>query len=470
MFTISTTERVSTCQGISRRSLLQVGGLALGGLSLSGLLAGRAVAAQSRSYVRNKSVVFLFLQGGPSHIELFDPKMTAPVEIRSITGEVKTKLPGVTFGGTFPKLAAMANRLSVVRSFASGNTNHQDLLKVASGGNAMKAPMGAVYSRLAGTNHPRSGMPTNVFVPPEAAQPGLKLGSNFETKALPQLKSSGSLGAAFAAFDPSSGGELKENLQLRLPRGQFEDRRKLLSQLDTFRRRVDASGTVGRMNTYQQQAYELILRGVAGAFDLAKEDARTLDRYDSTKVFRQEEFQRYGDMKRCSNLLGRQLLMARRLCEAGCGFVTVSDSGWDMHSNGNSPKFLGGMYPLGSQVDFAVSAFLEDVRERGLSDDILLVISGEMGRTPRINKNGGRDHWGNLTPLLLAGGGLKMGQVIGASDRTAAKPATKTYTPAHLLSTVMHTLFDPGQLRITSGLPKDVAKLASDGEPITELF
>ena len=470
MFTISTTDRVSTCQGISRRSLLQVGGLAIGGLSLSGLLAGRAVAAQSRSYVRNKSVVFLYLQGGPSHIELFDPKMTAPVEIRSITGEVKTKLPGVTFGGTFPKLAAMANRLSVVRSFASGNTNHQDLLKVASGGNTMKAPMGAVYARLAGTNHPRSGMPTNVFVPPEAAQPGLKLGSNFETKALPQLKSSGSLGAAFAAFDPSSGGELQENLQLRLPREQFEDRRQLLSQLDTFRRRVDASGTVGRMNTYQQQAYELILRGVAGAFDLAKEDARTLARYDSTKVFRQETFQRYGDMKRCSNLLGRQMLMARRLCEAGCGFVTVSDSGWDMHSNGNSPKFLGGMYPLGSQVDFAVSAFLEDVRERGLSDDILLVISGEMGRTPRINKNGGRDHYGNLTPLLFAGGGLKMGQVIGASDRTAAKPATKTYTPAHLLTTVMHTLFDPGLVRITSGLPKDVASLVSDGEPITELF
>jgi len=364
----------------------------------------------------------------------------------------------------------MANRLSVVRSFASGNTNHQDLLKVASGGNAMKAPMGAVYARLAGTNHPRSGMPTNVFVPPEAAQPGLKLGSNFETKALPQLKSSGSLGAAFAAFDPSSGGELQENLQLRLPREQFEDRRQLLSQLDSFRRRVDASGTVGRMNTYQQQAYELILRGVAGAFDLAKEDARTLDRYDSTKVFRQETFQRYGDMKRCSNLLGRQMLMARRLCEAGCGFVTVSDSGWDMHSNGNSPKFLGGMYPLGSQVDFAVSAFLEDVRERGLSDDILLVISGEMGRTPRINKNGGRDHYGNLTPLLFAGGGLKMGQVIGASDRTAAKPATKTYTPAHLLTTVMHTLFDPGLVRITSGLPKDVASLVTDGEPITELF
>jgi len=214
----------------------------------------------------------------------------------------------------------------------------------------------------------------------------------------------------------------------------------------------------------------LILRGVAGAFDLAKADARTLARDDSTKVFRQEEFQRYCDMKRCSNLLGRQMLMARRLCEAGCGFVTVSDSGWDMHSNGNSPKFLGGMYPLGSQVDFAVSAFLEDVRERGLSDDILLVISGEMGRTPRINKNGGRDHYGNLTPLLLAGGGLKMGQVIGASDRTAAKPATKTYTPAHLLTTVMHTLFDPGQLRITAGLPKDVAKLVTDDEPIAELF
>ena len=130
-------------------------------------------------------------------------------------------------------------------------------------------------------------------------------------------------------------------------------------------------------------------------------------------------------MRRSSNLLGKQMLLARRLCEAGCGFVTVSDCGWDMHANGNSPKNMAGLPPLASQVDHAVAAFLEDVHERGLSDKILLVVTGEMGRTPRRNRDGGRDHYANLTTLALAGGGLKMGQVIGQSDRLAAHPSSR---------------------------------------------
>ena len=470
MLTVSTTHRTRTCDGVHRRSFLKAGALALGGLTLPQLLATQAAMAKDGGYVRKKSVVLLFLQGGPPHIEMFDPKMTAPVEIHSVTGEVKTNLPGITFGGTFPKLAGRADRLAIVRSFASGNANHQNLLSVAGGGNSFKASMGSIYARIAGTNHPRTGMPNNVFVCPEGAQPGLTLAKNFETKALPQLSTPGSLGAAYAAFDPSGGGELKQNLELRVSRGQFEDRRNLLAKLDTFKRRLDATRTLDRLDTFQQQAYELILRGVSKAFDLSKEDARTLKRYDTTQVFRQEEYQRWGDMRRCSNLLGKQMLLARRLCEAGCGFVTVSDSGWDMHSNSNSPKYLGGMYPLGHQVDFAVSAFLDDLHERGLSDDILLVISGEMGRTPKINKNGGRDHYADLTTLAFAGGGLKMGQVIGQSDRTAAKPATQKYTPRHLLATVMHTLFDVGQLRVDTGLPKEVINYISDHPPIPELF
>ena len=127
-------------------------------------------------------------------------------------------------------------------------------------------------------------------------------------------------------------------------------------------------------------------------------------------------------MRRSSNLLGKQMLLARRLVERGCGFVTVMDAGWDMHSNNNSPKGLAGMKWLGAQVDHAVAAFLEDVKQRGLSDKILLIVTGEMGRTPKLSKDGGRDHWGNLTPLLLAGGGLNMGQVIGQSDKQAGAP------------------------------------------------
>src|SRR5262249_6157673 len=148
---------------------------------------------------------------------------------------------------------------------------------------------------------------------------------------------------------------------------------------------------------YERQAYEVILRGVSEAFDLSREDPKTIERYDTSKLFRLEEVHKWGDMRRSSNLLGKQLLLARRLCEAGCGFVTVMDAGWDMHSNGNSPKNMAGLNWLGGQVDHAVSAFVEDVHERGLSDKILLVITGEMGRTPKLNKNGGRDHWPNLT-------------------------------------------------------------------------
>src|SRR5205807_5744083 len=137
----------------------------------------------------------------------------------------------------------------------------------------------------------------------------------------------------------------------------------------------------------------IITRGVTDAFDLGKEDPKVVERYDTSKLFKLEEPTRWYDMKRASNLLGKQLLLARRLCEAGCGFVTVSDCGWDMHANNNSPKNMTGLPPMTSQVDHAVATFIEDVRQRGLTDKILLVITGEMGRTPKLNKNGGRDHW-----------------------------------------------------------------------------
>src|SRR5690606_20491284 len=145
------------------------------------------------------------------------------------------------------------------------------------------------------------------------------------------------------------------------------------------------------------------------------------------------------DMRRASNLLGKQMLLARRLVEAGCGFVTVADGGGDMHGNRNSLPRLSGIVPLGLQVDHAVSAFIEDLRERGLSQKVLLVVTGEMGRTPRINNRGGRDHYGELTSLLFAGGGLKMGQIVGESDAHATRPATQPYRPKDLLATILHT-------------------------------
>jgi hypothetical protein len=464
MFTLS--RRFPAC---GRREFLRVGSLALGGLTLPGLLAAKARAADAGRLTTDKAVVLLFLQGGPSQIETFDPKMTAPEEVRSIFGEVQTALPGVTFGATFPKLAALAGRLAVVRSFASGNADHQNYVAVA-GGNPLKVPIGTLYARVAGSNDPRTGLPTNTLVTPEAVGPDVKLQQNFETQSLQKLvAASGGLGASYAFFDPSGGGELRKDLELNLPRDRFDDRRSLLKQLDTFRRRVESTHALDAVSAYEQRAYEVIVRGIGQAFDLSRESPRTLNRYDTSSLFRLDEVHKWGDMRRSSNLLGRQMLLARRLVEAGCGFVTVMDAGWDMHSNGNSPKGLAGMSWLGPQVDHAVAAFVEDLEERGLSDRVLLVVTGEMGRTPKINKGGGRDHWGNLTPLLLAGGGLRMGQVVGQSDKQGGAPASERYTPENLLATVMHTLLDVGQVRVTREVPKSVVDVVTGGRPIRQL-
>jgi hypothetical protein len=469
MLTVRDTRTVRHCQGSSRREFLRVGSLALfGGLGLPELMAAKARAGAENRAWKDKSVVLLFLSGGPSHIEFFDPKMTAPEEIRSITGEVKTRLPGVTFGGSVTKLAQMTDRVAVLRSYASMNAGHT-YLSVTSGENPLKAAMGALYARVAGSTNPATGIPSNCLVLPEAVQAGLKLEGNFETGALPTLTSPGDLGPSYAAFDPSGGDQLKKNLQLKISTEQFEDRRKLLAGFDTVRRDLDATGAMDGATRFQQQAFDVIARGVGDAFDLTKEDPKTVARYDTGHLLKTTDLTKWYDMRRGTNLLGKQMLLARRLCEAGCGFVTVSDCGWDMHANNNSPKNMANLDPMARQVDHAVAAFLADVHARGLEDKILLVVTGEMGRTPRKNRDGGRDHYPNLTTLLLAGGGLKMGQVIGQSDKTASQPTTERYTPKHLLATVMNAVLDIPEVRLKPGLGR-IANVLTETAPIPGLL
>ncbi len=479
MFTLMDSRPNRTCAGASRREFLRAGALGLGGLAgltgLDGVLPGMpamssAQAAALSKAVTGKSVVFLFLNGGPPHIEFFDPKMTAPSEIRSITGEIKTHQPGVTFGSTFPKLAKLADQFTIVRSYQSKNGGHTYNKVMTGGGNEMDAAGSAIYSRVVGINNRETGLPTNCVIKPEAVKPGLKLNSNFETSALPSMTQPGKLGPTYGAFDPSSGGQLKENMELRIEAKRLADRKGLLQRLDKMRRKIDASGVIDSANSYQQQAFEVISKGVAEAFDLSKEDPKTVAMYDTQPLFDMKALTRWHDMKRASNLLGLQMLMARRMVERGCGFVTVSDCGWDYHANNNSPKNMAGIHPMGGQVDHAVSAFITDIRQRGLEDRVLLVVTGEMGRTPRINKNGGRDHYGDLTSLLLFGGGLKMGQVVGQSDHQAARPATRPYDPSHLMATIMHTLFDPGEVRLLPDVPNDVKSFITDGKPIAEVM
>ncbi len=451
---------------LDRRAFLRVGSLALGGLSLPDLLTARARAAETRrTVVKDRSVIFLFLHGGPSQTETFDPKMTAPVEFRSTTGEVATRLPGVTFGGTFPRLASLADRLTVVRSFVAGDGNHD--IKPVVGRDTLGANLGSIYSFVAGQNRSDTGLPTNVLLLPRAVDPSTQAG----TTAFGRFTNTGTLGSACAPFDPSGGGQLQNDMRLSMPLARLADRRQLLAQLDRVRFGLAERGLLDSMDRVRDQALQTVLGGVADAFDLRREDARVVGRYDTAPLVRPENIDRrwrnYNNYVDNAKTLGRLLLLGRRLCERGCGFVTITTNFvWDMHADVNNAGVAEGMRYMGRPLDHAVSAFLEDVETRGLSDRILLVVCGEMGRTPRINRNGGRDHWGNLAPLLLAGGGLRMGQVVGRSDRNAGSPASTPVRIQNLVATVLHTLFDVGELRLVPGLPRELTQTMTGWEPI----
>ncbi len=455
-------------RGFGRREFLRVGGLALGGLTLPQLIGARAALARAGVPVTDKSVVFLFLHGGPPQTELFDPKMDAPSGIRSVTGELKTTIPGITFGGTLRKLSRHAHRLAIVRSFTTGGGNHD--IKPIVCRETLGANIGSIYSTVAGTSHPLTGMPSNVALYPNAVDPETRPANmNFG-----RFDSSGTLGAAFAPFVPGSGGALQEDMQLALPRRRLDDRRGLLEGLDRLKRALGTSRDLAGLDRLREQAFDTILGGVADAFDLSREDPRTIERYDTSRLVRPDQISKKWNNHRnyADNIksLGKLLLLARRLCEAGCGFVTVTTNFvWDMHADQNNATIEEGMRYCGLPFDHAVSAFLEDVEARGLSDRILLVACGEMGRTPKINKRGGRDHRGKLAPLLLAGGGLPIGQVIGRSTADAGEPASDAVTNSHLVATILHTLLDIGQLRVTEGVPADIQRLLDTVEPIRGL-
>ena len=454
----------------SRREFLQVGGLGLGGLQLAGLMQSKAEAAAfSSAIVKDTAVIFLFLHGGPSQTELFDPKMTAPVGIQSATGELQTSIPGVTFGGTFPRLSALADKVSVVRSFVTGDGNHD--IKPIVCRDTLHANLGSLYARVAGTNRSTSGLPTNIALFPKAvaqdAQPAV---TNFG-----DFTSAGTLGNAFRPFVPGAHGEAQQNMRLQFDRSRLEDRRQLLHQLDQIRRGMDQSGIIDGLDRIQQQAFETIVGGVADAFDLSKEDSGTIARYDTCPLLRPDAISQKWNNHRnyVDNVqsLGKLLLLARRLCEAGCGFVTVTTNFvWDMHADANNAGVEEGMRYMGLPLDYALSAFIEDLYQRGLDDRIMLVACGEMGRTPRINARGGRDHWGGLAPLLITGGGLKMGQVIGQSTRDAGEPVTTPVRIPNLISTVLHSVFNVSQLRLMPGVPQDLTQQLISADPIPGLM
>lgn len=450
-----------------RRDFLRAGSLALGGLTLADLISrgGDSLASGGRP-VTDKSVVFLFLHGGPSQVETFDPKMSAPQEIRSVTGEVQSSIPGVTFGASFPELAKRARQMAIVRSFVPGDGNH-DIKPIVSrdsaGGN-----LGSAYASVAGGSHPGSGVPSNIALFPQsvvsASQPMQTGFGNFLAP--------GSFGPATMPFVPGSGGQLQKDMTLHLPQDRLGDRRQLLTQLD--RAKVALETQAESIDAARARAFSVLLNGAGDAFDLAKEDPATVARYDTAPLLAPDAIDKkwanhkyYLDNART---LGKLMLMARRLVERGAGFVTVTTNFvWDMHADGNNAPMNVGMRYMAPPLDRAVSAFLDDLKDRGLQDKVLLVCCGEMGRTPKLNKGGGRDHWGGLGPLFLAGGGLPMGQVIGQSARNVGEPNSDPIRIPNLISTILHTLFDVGKLRVTRGVSRDLLRMA-DATPIPGLI
>jgi len=433
MLTMFASQDGARCGTSSRRDFLRVGTLGLGALSLPGLLRARDQATRSGSVSRQKSVVWLWLAGGPSHIETFDPKPDAPAEFRSVTGAVNSKLRGVQLGGTFERIAARADQFAFVRSFAHSNSGHgggthwvmtgYDYPAADNGAAPIKPGFGSVLARHRGsTGH--TGLPTYVrFREILADGPAW-------------------LGRPYAPFDLA--GKARDNMALREGLENLEDRRGLLKSFDTARRDADKSGLMTGLDSFEAQAFDLILGNARAAFDVSSEDPKLRDRYGAG--------------------LGERMLLARRLCEAGVGFVTVHYGGWDMH--GSIEK---GFKQEGPIVDQAVSAFVEDLADRGLDKDILLVVTGEFGRTPKLNTAGGRDHWAPLSTLALAGGGLKMGQVVGESSARAEVPKSRPISPQDLMATVFHVLGLPPDLQYEdhSGRP---TPMLDGGKPITELL
>jgi len=412
------------CDGVSRRSFLQVGLSGLAAVSLPEMLAAREAAAARGGSSKDTSLILLWLDGGPSHMDTYDMKPEAPVEYRGIWRPIKTNVPGIEVSETLPKHAKVADKFSIIRSMHHNSGDHFTgghwMLTGrggASGGDKVgKYPFfGAIAAKMTGPRQP--GLPPNVAVP-YARSIGLRpgyFGGNY-------------LGVQHDPFetqsDPNSSRFQVRNLTLPkdMTVERLDDRRSLLSSFDKLRREADASGTFDAMDRINQKAFDLVTGERARqAFDISREDDKLRDRYGRDSW-------------------GQSTLLARRLVEAGVTLVTCHFGGWDHHWN-LEPRFNQYM----PRIDAAISTLFEDLEQRGMLERTTVVVCGEFGRTPRMNDgrgNGspGRDHWGNAMSVLIGGGGIRGGQVVGSSNRLGEVPKDRPLRPGDLHHTLFHLL------------------------------
>jgi len=405
----------------SRRRFLRIGALGLGGLSLPQLFRAEAKAGIRSS---PKSVILIYLVGGPPHQDMFDLKPDAPAEIAGPWKPIATNVTGIKIGEAFPLIAKMMDKFAIVRSLV-GNHNDHDAVQVFNGRDPRKPKpsggwpqLGSVAAKLQGA-HDAAVPPFVSLCYPCTHGPYNEPGPGF-------------LGASLAPFRPT--GPARDDMMLRgITVDRLADRKTLLKSFDDTRRDADTSGSMRAMDSFNEQAFGLLTSSkLATALDISKEDPRTVARYGTgdPKVFMDEN----GAPR-----VPQSLLMARRLIEAGARVVTLNYSKWDWHGGAGNSIFKREKedFPV---FDRCVSALVEDLDARGLSDDCTVVIMGEFGRTPKINAQVGRDHWPQVNCALLAGGGMKLGQVIGSTDRIGGEAATRPVTFGDLYATLYKNL------------------------------
>ncbi len=438
--------------GTTRRSLLRAGVLGMGGLGLADLARLRAEGA-IRSGTAAHSTILLWLSGGPGHMETWDPKPQAPAEYRGPLGAIETSLAGVQMGELMPEQAQLMEHLAIVRGVNHGSGDHtkgNHWMLTGFEGPAFNAPdnqvqrrpaLGSAIARVRGANRPG--------LPPYVAVPNLRGGTDnlFHYAAY--------LGGGWNPFivnsDPNDANYGVKNLvrpeDLSLER--IGSRRELVRQFDQLRAAHD--GIVSDLDSHNQAAFELLTSAqVRDAFDISSEPAALRDAYGR-------------------HTFGQSALLARRLVERGVTFVTVNCVPWDHHGSPGQFKTEEGARKLIPPLDRAIGALVRDLQARGLYEQTLLVAMGEFGRTPRMNANAGRDHWGAAFSVLFGGGGLRMGQVIGASDRRGERVVDRPYDPQDVAATVYHHLgIDARHVVFRDRLDRPMP-LLDRGAPIREL-
>ncbi|HKQ40696.1 MAG TPA: DUF1501 domain-containing protein [Verrucomicrobiae bacterium] len=433
------------CDGVSRRNFLKIGALGLGGLALPQLL-----RAESQSGVKlgHKAVIMIFLPGGPSHQDIFDLKMDAPREVRGEFKPIKTKVPGMEICEHLPRLAKLTDKVTLIRSMVGAIDDH----------NAFQCLTGRV-SR----NQPPGGWPclgsvlSKLYGPVDKAMPpfiGLapKMGHvPWSDNGMP-----GFLGPGHAPFQPNKGAGKEDMVLNGITLDRLADRKALLASFDNFRRDIDTSGMMQGLDAFNQQAFGILTSSkLLDALDVEKEDKKIRETYGKGDAKNRDD----GGPK-----LMEHFLIARRLVEAGARCVTLAFSRWDHH--GDNFGALRQDLPL---LDQGISALIEDVYARGLDKDVSIVMWGEFGRTPTINKDAGRDHWPRVSCAMLSAGGMKHGQVIGSTDRLGGEAVERPVYFGEVFATLYQRLgIDVNKATVTdfSGRPQFLV----DGyQPMREL-